>query len=120
MDARPSLDRDYESGPSDVATAYRFDPVGATRQATGRGQGRGMGWSPYAGAPIGMGVDGIRTSLVLRDVREVIQWAGRPWRPMRGRPAAVAVPFKKSAYVIYAKVLDEDLWLQVAGRHPVL
>jgi hypothetical protein len=118
MDARPSPDRDYASEPAELATAYRVTlweqparPWDIARPGTG--------WSPYPGAP--MGWEHMTFDLAgAEDVREAIQWADETLASNGGPASRRGCPVHDQQYVIYAKVPNEDLWLQVAGRHPVL
>ena len=53
-------------------------------------------------------------------VREGIQWADATLASNEGPASRRGCPVSNQEYVIYAKVPNDDLWLQVAGRHPVL
>ncbi len=118
MDARPSPDGDYASGPSEVATAYRVTLWEQPARPSDIDRPR-MGWSPYPGAP--MGWEGMTFDLVgAQDVREAIQWADATLASNEGPASRRGCPVHDQEYVIYAKVPNEDLWLQVAGRNPVL
>jgi hypothetical protein len=118
MDATPSPDRDYPSGPSEVATAYRVTLWEQPARPSDIDRPR-MGWSPYPGAP--MGWEGMTFDLVgAQDVREAIQWADATLASNEGPASRRGCPVHDQEYVIYAKVPNEDLWLQVAGRNPVL
>ena len=78
-----------------------------------------IGWSPYPGAP--MGWYQMTFDLVgAQDVREAIEWADATLASNEGPASRSGHPVDNQEYVIYAKVPNEDLWLQVAGRHPVL
>ena len=118
MDARLSPDHNYESGPSDAASAYRVvlwelpaRPPDVDRPQTG--------WSPYPGAP--MGWEYMTFDLVdAQDVRDVIQWADATLASHQGPAGRRGRSVDQQEYVIYARVPDQDLWLRVAGRHPVL
>ena len=118
MDARPSLDREYEGEPSVAATAYRVTlweqparPPDIERPRTG--------WSPYPSAQ--MGWEYVTFDLVdAEDVRQVIRWAEARLASSKGPSSSRGYPVDDQEYVIYAKVPNGDLWLQVAGRHPVL
>ena len=99
--------------PPRIASPCGSNPPGhRTRQAAD-------GWSPYPGAP--MGWERMTFDLVgAHDVREAIQWADATLASNEGPASRRGCPVHDQEYVIYAKVPNEDLWLQVAGRHPVL
>ncbi len=115
VDARPSPDQD--SG-SELAAAYRVTlweqparPPDADRPRTG--------WSPHPNAP--MGWEQMTFDLVgAHDVREAIRWADAALAANEGPASRRGCPVDDREYVICAKVPDEDRWLQVAGRNPVL
>jgi hypothetical protein len=119
MDARLSPDRDYlPSEPSEMATAYRLTLWEQPARPPDIDRPR-VGWSPYPGAP--MGWEYVTFDLVgAQDVREVIEWADATLASNEGPASRRGCPVDHQEYVIYAKVPTEDLWLQVAGRHPVL
>ena len=118
MDARPSPDPDYPSEPSEVATAYRVILWEQPARPPDIDRPR-MGWSPYPGAP--MGWEQMTFDLVgARDVRDVIQWADATLASNEGPASRRGSSVHHQEYVIYARARDEDGWLQVAGRNPVL
>lgn len=78
-----------------------------------------IGWSTVPGAP--MGWEQMTFDLVgARDVRDALEWADATLAANDGPAGRRGVPVDARECVIYAKVPDDDLWLQVAGRHPVL
>jgi hypothetical protein len=119
MDARPSPDRDYlPSEPSEVATAYRVTLWEQPARPPDIDRPR-IGWGPYPGAA--MGWEQLTFDLVgAQDVREAIRWADATLASNGGPASRRGYPVGNQEYVIYAKVPNEDLWLHVAGRHPVL
>jgi hypothetical protein len=118
MDARPAPDRDYASEPSEVATAYRVTLWEQPARPPDIDRPR-EGWSPHPGAP--MGWEWMTFDLVgAQDVREAIRWADAALAAHEGPASRRGCPVDGRESVIYAKVPNEDLWLQVAGRTPVL
>lgn len=55
-----------------------------------------------------------------QDVQEAIQWADAILASNEGPASRRGCPVDNREYVIYAKVPSQELWLHVAGRHPVL
>jgi hypothetical protein len=55
-----------------------------------------------------------------QDVRDAIRWADAAFASNQGPASGRGCPVDDREYVIYAKVPNEDRWLQVAGRNPVL
>jgi hypothetical protein len=55
-----------------------------------------------------------------QDVRDAIRWADAKLASDEGPVSGDGRPVDDREYVVYVKVPDEDRWLQVAGRNPVL
>ena len=119
MEARPSPDRDYlPSGRSEAATAYRVtlweqpaSPPNVDRPAAG--------WRPYPGAPMGW-EEATFDLHGAQDVREALRWADAMFASNQGPASRRGCPVDNRESVIYVKAANEDLWVQIAGRHPVL
>ena len=116
MDARPSPDGDYPG--TEVAAAYRVTLWEQPARPPDVHRPR-MGWSSYPGAPMGWAQ--MTFDLVgAQDVRDALRWAEAAFASNDGPVSGDGRPVDDREYVIYAKVPDEDRWLQVAGRNPVL
>ena len=117
MDARPVSDV-YDDEVWEPAAAYRVTLWERPARSPEADRPR-AGWSPYPGAP--MGWEEMTFELVgARDVREAIQWAESALTADEGPARRRGRPVQEQQYVIYARLQDENRWLQVAGRPPVL
>jgi hypothetical protein len=118
VDARPSPDVYDGDEPWDVAATYRVTLWEQAAETPGIDQPR-IGWSPFSEAA--MGWEEMTFDLVgAQDVREAIQWAEAKLASHGGPASRRGVPVQDREYVIYAKVPNEDRWLQLAGSTPVL
>lgn len=55
-----------------------------------------------------------------QDVREAIQWAEAALAAGEGPASRRSLRVQEREYVIYARLQNEDKWVQIAGRPPVL
>jgi hypothetical protein len=109
VDAKPAPDV-YDDGRWEVAGSYRVTLWEQPARPTEADRPQ-QGWSPLPGAPTGW--QATSYELEVQDVREAIEWA-------EAIVAAEDGSVRNREYVIYARARDEDRWLQVAGRVPVL
>ena len=117
MDARPAPDV-YDDELWKVATAYRVTLWEQPARPPDIDQPR-VSFGPFPGAP--MGWEEMTFELVgAHDVREAIQWAEAALASGEGPASRRGRPVQGREYVIYARLEDENRWLQVVGWPPVL
>ena len=103
MEAKPADYPDYKTQPSSPATDYR---VTLWEQPEVEGIEAGhVGWGEMTFDLVGA-----------RDVREAIAWAEQ--RVGVGPYSRSGRPVHDREYVLYARVPESELWLQIAGWDP--
>jgi hypothetical protein len=117
VDARPASDV-YDDEPWELAGAYRVTLWEQPARPPDADQLR-KGWSPVPGAPLGWGEMTFELAGA-KDVREVIEWAEAALGAGEGPASRRGRPVQDQRYVIYAKLQDENRWLQVVGWPPVV
>jgi hypothetical protein len=117
VEAKPATDV-YDDELWEWAGAYRVTLWEQPASPSDADQLR-AGWSPFPGAL--MGWEEMTFELVgAKDVREAIRWAEAALASGEGPASRRARPVQNREYVIYARLQNENRWLQVGGWPPVL